>query len=579
MDQLLDHLHDPCGALVRLVLHLRHRRRLPGPRPTLGLQEVVVRREAVQGLLEHLHGHGLVRHGPLELQVLLLAVLGGALEVQLELRDLRLRGLNAVLEGLDRRLELADVGLERLPLVRGLCRRHLVLVQLVLAEVVLLHLVLLLLLQHGDHVVDGLLDLREAVQLHAGRQDGQLRVLRLPRLCAQGLGHLPAHRTLAARGHLDEAAVGAAHCVAGLIRLQDLDRLGHGLHLAQAAVLPLVEVLAAIRAHRLQVPQELRILPEHLLLLLQVLLGLRQVVVRLRLLVLLLLGHLVPVLQLRLLRRTELCEGRGALLLKLLRLGELTLHLLLQLLQDTEDLAALRAVGREVRRALVRLHEGRRGLQGPLHDNGLLLRHASRGALLRRALGLRRLLQELVLEDGLRLGHCRLRVHAGRPQEVVELPRLPVLVGRAPREVLGAEGQERPRVLLGLEHRTARDAALRCVLGALMLREHHDRRLEVLQGLDVVLLHPMELRELLLPQGRRLVQRLLVRRILLLELLDGGRQLRAPRRQGLDRGLELLDLRRGGGVRGGLGIDDGLCPTRERLVEVLLFLTLGLGLR
>mmetsp|Transcript_20628 Transcript_20628/g.71361 ORF Transcript_20628/g.71361 Transcript_20628/m.71361 type:complete len:410 (+) Transcript_20628:422-1651(+) len=376
VDQLLDHLHDAAGTRVRLVLLLRHRGRLLlHEGAALRLQQVVVGGELVKGLLQHLDGDDLIGDGLLEIQILGLAVLGGALKVQLELRDLVFRIRDAVLQRLDVRDQRRDLRLQVRLVVRGLRGGHLVALQLGLTPVGLLDLVLLLNLEHRGHVVDGLDDPRERVELDGGGEDGELRSIDPPGHAAQGAGGSAALHALelvvdGAGSGLQEV-VGARHGVAGTVLLQDLDGLGHGLELGQARILALLEILVRLGASPLQVRHELLVLGKGSLLLTEVLLGLGQGVHGVGELVLLLLRHLLAVFDLGALRGAELREARGARLLTLLRLAEVALHLVLQLPQDTHDLAALRGVRRHVGLLVVRLHEGGRGLQGALDDLGV----------------------------------------------------------------------------------------------------------------------------------------------------------------------------------------------------------------
>merc|ERR1719465_229891 len=102
---LLDHAHNTARSGVLPVrLEAWGRRR---PRRLLLLADsekrrlVVIALEDGQGLRKQLLRRALVRHGRLELLVLLLAVLSRTLELHLHLRDLCLQGLNGISEGLD----------------------------------------------------------------------------------------------------------------------------------------------------------------------------------------------------------------------------------------------------------------------------------------------------------------------------------------------------------------------------------------------------------------------------------------------------------------------------------------------
>mmetsp|Transcript_7276 Transcript_7276/g.22526 ORF Transcript_7276/g.22526 Transcript_7276/m.22526 type:complete len:241 (-) Transcript_7276:535-1257(-) len=174
-----------------------------------------------------------------------------------------------------------------------------------------------------------------------------------------------------AGGALEEA-VGGRHRIARLIFRQDLNRLGHSLDLLQARTLAFLEVLGSLRASRLQVGHELLVCGESGLLLAEVLLRLGQVVHGGRQLVLLLFSHLVAVLDLGDLGRPELRECGRTGGLALLGHRQITLHLLLELLQYAKDFATLRLVGGVIAAAVVCLHERRGRLQRAPHECGVL---------------------------------------------------------------------------------------------------------------------------------------------------------------------------------------------------------------
>merc|ERR1719252_58988 len=188
-------------------------------------------------------------------------------------------------------------------------------------------------------------------------------------------------------------------------------------------------------------------------------------------------GHLAGLLQVHqelLVRGESVARVLQALHLLLLRGREVRLERLLHLLQDTEDLARLRRVALLERRLRIEVVT-RRLDEG---SDGLVLR---RGGDLRKHVAV---LVELPLE-GRRDVDERLRRHL------------------------------RERVVLA---------------------QDRDRRLQGADRLEHVLLLRVELGQLLLAKGRRLVERIRVLRDLGLEVLDLGVQARAARR-------ELLDVR------------------------------------
>mmetsp|Transcript_46919 Transcript_46919/g.125492 ORF Transcript_46919/g.125492 Transcript_46919/m.125492 type:complete len:460 (-) Transcript_46919:70-1449(-) len=397
---------------------------------------------------------------------------------------------------------------------------------------------------------------------------------------------------LAAGGELHEALVGAAHRIAGLVSHQDLDGLRDRLHLLQARLLARLEVRVALGAHLVQVHHELLVLTQHLLLLSEVLLRLSKCIVGVCELVLLLLLHLLRLLDLRGLCSAELGESSPPGLFDLLLLGQITLHLLLQLLQHTEDLAALRCVSREV--IGVRLHESRGRLHGALDNCDVCRRPSGSG----RDTGLQklgrgdriRMVDHIVCDDGClqklvrgdRLVDDIVHVGVGEAvgaHEVIERPLPPVrLVGFRPRKVLVVRLEQRPGVTLALEDRTSRDSTVRgCVL---VLGQNLDGCLQVLEGLHAVALHAVELRQLLLAQRGGLGEGLLVGGQLGVQLLDVDAELGTLGGETLDGRGELLDLGRGGLDGLTLLVLAVVAPASKLLVEALVLLHVlpqGLG--
>merc|ERR1719305_973447 len=251
--------------------------------------------------------------------------------------------------------------------------------------------------------------------------------------------------------------------------------------------------------------------------LLQVLLGLRVLLIRVRKL-LRLRGLLVLTsLDLRKLRGLQGLVRLLALHLLLLRGRKVRLERLLHLLQDAEDLARLRRVALLERRLRIEVVT-RRLDEG---SDGLVLR---RGGDLRKHVAV---LVELPLE-GRRDVDERLRRHL------------------------------RERVVLA---------------------QNRDRRLQGADRLEHVLLLRVELGQLLLAKGRRLVERLLVLRDLGLEVLDLGVQARAARRELLDVRGQRRDRVLGVPDRRRLRLVVRLAPASNLLVNLLILIGLLLKLR
>merc|ERR1719236_142763 len=332
---LLQHSHDAAGARGLLVLLEARRRRRADRLLLRGHLKELLRedgRKDVIRLLEERLRLALVRHGGLEVLVLHLAVLTGALQLRLHLRDLR--------------LQLRDItGLElRLALVR---------VQALGAEVLVLDLVRLLLQERRDHLIDGRLHLRERIEAHASRERGQARV-------AVGLGGLEEERrslvALLAVLHLDlrlDEVEGARESVVRIIARQDGERLAHGLDLLRARLLALLPLLVRHLASLLQVHEELLVRRKGVPRVLEVLLRLRELLVRVRELLRLRILELSSGLDLSFLRRLEVLVRGLRLHLLLLGRAQVRLEGLLHLLEDAEDLARLRSVALLERRLRV----------------------------------------------------------------------------------------------------------------------------------------------------------------------------------------------------------------------------------
>mmetsp|Transcript_6838 Transcript_6838/g.9755 ORF Transcript_6838/g.9755 Transcript_6838/m.9755 type:complete len:210 (-) Transcript_6838:671-1300(-) len=206
--------------------------------------------------------------------------------------------IDAFLQGFDVGREAGYLSLQVRLEVGSLGRFEFVCLELGLAPVGLLNLLGLLFFEHGDHVVDGLDDLRKGVQFDSGGENGELRVLRLPGNFSKGFcGFGP---LLVDRGasRLQEAAVGGRHGVPRLVALQNFDRLRDGRHLVLPRSLSLLVVFVCIGTSGLQVCQELLVLSQGGLFLCVILLGLRESVDGVCQLILFLLGHLLAVVDL-----------------------------------------------------------------------------------------------------------------------------------------------------------------------------------------------------------------------------------------------------------------------------------------
>merc|ERR1719236_105856 len=344
---LLQHSHDAAGARGLLVLLEARRRRRADRLLLRGHLKELLRedgRKDVIRLLEERLRLALVRHGGLEVLVLHLAVLTGALQLRLHLRDLRLQRRDGLRELVDRGREVRDLGLQLRDITGLELRLALVRVQALGAEVLVLDLVRLLLQERRDHLIDGRLHLRERIEAHASRERGQARV-------AVGLGGLEEERrslvavlaVLRLHLRLDEVE-GSREGVVRVIARQDGERLAHGFDLLSARLLALLPLLVRHLAGLLQVHEELLVRRERVPRVLEVLLRLRELLVRVGELLGLRVLELRAGLDLCLLRRLEVLVRGLRLHLFLLGSAQVRLERLLHLLEDAEDLTRLRRV-------------------------------------------------------------------------------------------------------------------------------------------------------------------------------------------------------------------------------------------
>merc|ERR1740129_1173188 len=202
-DDLLDHAHHTPVRRIVLVLFKTwwwgwaDRLLLLDQRCSWRLLGIEVLQDA-QGSLQQLLRLPLVSYSALEFLVLLLAVFTSTLQLDLHLSNLCLQCVNRFSQGLDGRLQVCDPRQQVLLFAFFLLRLQLVCVELVCAEVLVLDLVCLLLQKLSDHIVDGLLDTSESIQLDSVGQSREPRVVELQRNLGQQLRCLLA--TLRMRG-------------------------------------------------------------------------------------------------------------------------------------------------------------------------------------------------------------------------------------------------------------------------------------------------------------------------------------------------------------------------------------------
>mmetsp|Transcript_103240 Transcript_103240/g.298658 ORF Transcript_103240/g.298658 Transcript_103240/m.298658 type:complete len:526 (-) Transcript_103240:36-1613(-) len=469
------------------------------------------------GLLEDHLREPVVLNRLLEVRSLRLPILRGAFHLLLHVSDGLFRGLDLLGQVLDRLLKIGDLGLQLRLLRIGFFGGPVVLVHLVDAPVTMRNLVLLLLPQFHDHLVDLRNHLLEGILLCAHRQKRNLR-----RACAGGdlaQGRRRSATTIneSGAGHGRGLHEGDVHSLVevgeGGVVIDDLDRVLDGGDLLQAVVDALLELLCALRALLLQPLQERSVEPQlckHILKLLE------------RLSVFLLEGRdLLVEFGLQLPPRSDLlllCSLKRSVILdafclSFLQAAQVLLKVLLHLLKNAKDLAALWGVALEARDC----QEGRPALALRLNEE--LAQHSS-------------------------VGHCtRAQTRAAELDDACSL------------QLPGSFLQE---------------AGLWVVL-----LKHRDRLIASLDRLDQIHLVRMKLLVLLHAEGAGLLQRLLVpvhlfehRVALRLQLLHLGHRLAQGCLQ-----LLLLLLR---GLDGcGLLAVVRLAPAVELLVHCLVVLEAG----
>mmetsp|Transcript_78753 Transcript_78753/g.172692 ORF Transcript_78753/g.172692 Transcript_78753/m.172692 type:complete len:422 (+) Transcript_78753:254-1519(+) len=261
-DDLLDELDDTSAAGVVLVGLEAGRRR--GSSWLLPLQQrgsllVVEVAEHLQRSLQELLGLPLVGDHGLEVLVLELSVLSGALELHLHLGNLALQCLDGVRELLDGHGQVLNLGGQVLLLAVLLLGLELVLVELVSAEILVLDLVILLLQELGDHVVDGFLDASESIQLHLVGEGGQVRVVGLLGRISEHLRGRSASVGIGrAAGQLQQRGVeGPGEEVVSIVAAENSEGLRDSLHFQLAGLLALLPLLVGHLALFLEHAQEL----------------------------------------------------------------------------------------------------------------------------------------------------------------------------------------------------------------------------------------------------------------------------------------------------------------------------------
>merc|ERR1719181_1513329 len=519
-DDLIQHAHHTAGSRRLLVLLESRRRRRAGRLLGIVLRLhkglLVEALEHVERLGEKLLRLTLVGDHLLEILVLELAVLTGALHLDVGFLNLRVQRRDRLRELIDVSLEILNLGLKPFDVALLHLSRNLVLVERLNAEVLHLHIVVLLLLQVGDHSVDFLDDLLETIETHAGCQRRQTRVAGLLRNVVQDLLRRFALGLLLLR-KLDEVER-AREGVVSVVGAQDGEGLAHRLDLLLAGLRARFVLLVRHLARLLQGEKERLVGIQRHTRVLEVLLRLSELLIRVGELLRLRVALVRAGFDLRLLRGLQIIVRLLALHFLLLRARQVALERLLHLLQNAEDGTRLRGVA---------LLEGRLGIE-----------------IVARRLDERR--------DRLLLGRrCDLVDH------VLVLANLALDEHRNVDELIGRHLNK-----------------LRVVLA-----QDGDRTLQGADGLKHILLLAVELREFLLADGGGLIESRRVLRDLGTEVLDFRVQPSTRRRRLLDGSREIGDVGLRVVNRHGLALVVGLAPARNLLEDLLVLLTLLFELR
>merc|ERR1719162_794511 len=461
VDDLLDHAHDTTRRLVLgIVLEAWRRRRTSR---LLLLKEccllLIETLQDVQGGSQQLLGSSLIRNCLLKLLVLLLTVLTSTLHLHLHLSNLRLEACDVSRESFDGELEVLDESNEILLLTVLLLSLELIGIELLDAEVLVFDFISLLLQKLSNHVINGLLDLDEGIKTHVHGNGREARAVQLLGNGCQHCGCLGA--ALGMHLGLDKSRVEClGEKVMCIIRTENSQSLGAGLHLKLTSFLALFPLCIGVRALLLEHHQELLISRQGSLGVLQRFLGFRQFLISGGELLGLLVNLILTCLDLVSLGLLQIliCLLVGHLFLLAVR--QICFEALLHLLQDSEDLTRLWRI---------RLLEGWCGIKIVLRS----LEECSHCPAL------------MVSQDSLQ--HCGILVH---------------LVLNCGRNTLQMPGRD-------LQESTA-----------MVLAEHSDCRLEGRDSLERILLLGVELCKFLLPDGSGCIEGLLILGNFFLQVLD-----------------------------------------------------------
>merc|ERR1719269_522914 len=304
--------------------------------------------ELVQAVLcdaKQLHSRVVLRRHRHKLRVLGLARLRSLRDRLVERNDAVLQSLDLILQRRDAALHIFDGRRQTLELVLEFNLLVLRRFELRLAPLLLGVVVLLLLAEQHDHVVDHLDHLLEAhlLALKSKLDEAQLLRVALRSVLHRRKG-LVANVALGAHLQKRRRRKRLLEQIQRIVVVQDLDRLLDSDELLRARLHPRVVVRTRCRAALLQLRKELLILAQRFLRVLEVVLQVHDLHRHLAVLLQLHLDCLSRGRDLLLLRSDQRFEIGDGTILRLRDVVQLLLHVLEQLLQDTDDLARSRRV-------------------------------------------------------------------------------------------------------------------------------------------------------------------------------------------------------------------------------------------
>merc|ERR1719379_2786001 len=304
--------------------------------------------ELVQAVLrdaQQLHSRVVLRRHRHELLVLGLARLRGLRHRLVQRHDAVLQSLDLILQRRDASLHLLDGCRQTLQLVVQLDLLVIRRLELRLAPLLLRVVVLLLLAEQHDHVVDHLDHLLEAHLLALESKLDEAQLLRvLLRNVLNRRESLVANVALGTHLQKRRRRKRLLEQIQRIVIVQDLDRLLDSDELLRARLHPRVVVRTRRSTTLLQLRKELLVLAQRFLCVLEVVLQVDDLHRHLAVLLQLHLDRLSRSLDLLLLRSDQRFEIGDGSVLSLRDVAQVLLHVLQELLQDSDNLARSRRI-------------------------------------------------------------------------------------------------------------------------------------------------------------------------------------------------------------------------------------------